>query len=263
MTPVTLYDIDRTAQQVATGPDTLTSYQIKNGNGYTIYVKFYDKLSGSIDISSDTPDEVVTVPANSTVTSDNFSFEFTSALSIRCTKVNTNDDNTKVSVLPLVELQFTPFIVHAASVTLNNAQILTLPTVPVEVIPAPGAGKIVIPIAGFVLQSWPDGYGAIDSPFLVVGTDGLGDTACFFSIDDDTYGFFSNPWGSEIRGVSCFSWGQFGLPAAPSAVLNQGESDTSGKAIVVRATNGSNVNFTGGGTSNTLKVTIYYALVDL
>jgi hypothetical protein len=56
-----------------------------------------------------------------------------------------------------------PSGVLSASVTLTNAEIKALPTTPISIVAAPGAGKMIVPVFGYVLSDLTTAYSGIDA----------------------------------------------------------------------------------------------------
>ena len=68
-------------------------------------------------------------------------------------------------------------ILHQATVTLTNDQIIHLPTTPIELIPAPVAGTVLIPVAGaYILDTTAAAYTNVATPdsALGIGTSFIG-----------------------------------------------------------------------------------------
>lgn len=53
-------------------------------------------------------------------------------------------------------------LVHQVTVTLTNAQIIALPTTAVEIVPAPGANKLLVPQVIMLHMKWVADYSNID-----------------------------------------------------------------------------------------------------
>lgn len=151
------------------------------------------------------------------------------------------------------------------STTLDNSQILSLPTVPVEVIPAQGANTLINLLSICVVQYWPDAYGTLSAdPHLRVQISGLAETRAFLVIDDATYGFFSGAWGSGgIRGISSTTGGIFVNPAQVAGIISEGDFSVLNLPIVVQVDNGGSGNFSLGGANNTLKLICSYTVTDV
>lgn len=160
---------------------------------------------------------------------------------------------------------------QVANVTLTNEQILTLPTTGVEVIPAPGEGKIIVPFGGVVVldaragiytcdagSSWQllslvEG-GAIEATGLISITGSPGGGFTTFGSATDRIAF-SIPafWGigsSDFTGY-LVSTGNTGKPIADNLPL------------VIQDRYDGVSNYGGGDPANKLTVVVYYLVVTL
>lgn len=157
--------------------------------------------------------------------------------------------------------------IKIATVTLTDSQIQTLPTIPVEIVAAPGSGKMVLPLYGVASLDWTANYTNINTAArLFIATTNaqnliLGDlvelvgnanVSGLLAFGADALAFFpprvvSNIDGSYTRGVGG-GWAT---------------SDFNDDGLSIGAANGGAGNFTDGDPANTLKVTVYYTVVDL
>lgn len=159
--------------------------------------------------------------------------------------------------------------VLSRTVTLTDAQIKALPTTPVEVVPAPGAGKLLMPIfALFQMVSTTD-YTNIDSTARL-HVDNEGDTSFLTqllqSVNSQVSELLANSSAPDAR-MAVLSMSQV-APASETAVSVTGttawwQSFVAEKRLEIAASNGSAGNFTGGNAANTLTVTVLYFVVDL
>lgn len=131
-------------------------------------------------------------------------------------------------------------VVRSMTVTLTDAQIKALPTTAIELVPAPGAGKVVVPIKFVLIFNNDAGaYGNADQlPHL--DTNG-------FSYGDDII----DPAGLS----SIYSHALDGMPSG-----NPG--DLENQPIMLKTT-GNVGNYTGGNAANYLKVTTLYIVVEI
>jgi len=130
----------------------------------------------------------------------------------------------------------------------TNDEIKALPSTPIEILPAPAAGKVILCLGGCFSGNFVTAYsniGSLDDP--------SGITICYIK------GF--GPLGYE-RCADIFATAQ-----TPDSF--QGFDVNAAQSMTVLIDNytpsyGVNLgNFTGGNAANTLRVTAYYIVVDL
>lgn len=166
--------------------------------------------------------------------------------------------------------------VLAASVTLIDAQIKALPTTGVEVAAAPGANKLLMPLAAYLLSDFAVAYSGITAntnyPEIWVGQKESGGTVLAFFIDE--------PDGPEtaltlfLTSINTFGrvlWPLYTrLELQPTSYVGLGKAlspDPAGDGLIdlpliIRGDNNGG-NFTGGDPANTLKVTVLYTVLDV
>lgn len=153
-------------------------------------------------------------------------------------------------------------LVCTKTIPLTNAQIKSLPTTPFELLPAPGAGKVIKVISGVVVLDnmagvytdvSPDpgsgSYLSYDNGASATNNAGL---AMFYNVAQSIQGV--TPTANITAG---------GLTEAYNAL-----SQIENKPIVFSVYNdngidGTSIDFTGGHTDNTMKITVIYSIVDL
>lgn len=151
-------------------------------------------------------------------------------------------------------------VLSQATATLTNAQVLALPTTPVQLVAAPGANKTLVPIHAVFALRWTANYANFAaSGFL--GVDIASDAGVFMALLDQAIGQVANllAAGSDFEALTG--------PAAPVAgnvdiaALGDTLAAISNKALTVQADNGASGNYTGGNAANTLQVSaLYYTL---
>jgi hypothetical protein len=141
-------------------------------------------------------------------------------------------------------------IIRAATVTLTNAQIKTLPTTAVEIIPAPGANKAIVPLIVLAYRSFGTAYTNIDADgTLTFGTTDVAQCPAIANVD------------GGATALTTFLGDTAGMPLyLPSAT---GSSAVENAACVLRSDNGEAGAFTGGAAGNSLQVTVLYTIVDI
>lgn len=170
--------------------------------------------------------------------------------------------------------------VLSARRVLTNAEVLTLPTTPVEIVAAPGAGKMIYYVGGFVVIDNTAGvYGNVGN--VNFGDPSLTNPACFrmtlgasgavmsvlaaihwLLTDGSSVGFGTFPaYVDEFKGGST-------VPADYKPMDAQSDYLTSAEnlPLVMAAVNGTSSslgNFTGGDPANTIVVQALYAELDV
>ncbi len=183
------------------------------------------------------------------------------------------DSNARVVVNPaeIVEDDGGSSLLKTATVTLTNAQIKALPTTPVVIVPATEVlGYSGFPTTIFLvskallrLDCSAGIYTNVDNDsniLLCWGSDASTDIGIAAAIRDDTT---STP--SIFPSTFDFIGGSDPTKAVASFLLSEGFFLTDGLqdnavALFIHNTLG---NFTGGNAANTLKVTVYYMVVDV
>jgi hypothetical protein len=150
------------------------------------------------------------------------------------------------------------------TVILTDAQVKDLPVTPITIIPAPGVGRAVLVLGGFMtLDATSGAYTNVDT----TSGQNRGPTLAYQTADSTvTFGFSDAAW--EFLETSARQSAQFGLGflGSDSSRL-EGAADVTSSFenadLVVGFRNGANGSLTGGNSANTLRVTVIYAIVNL
>lgn len=147
------------------------------------------------------------------------------------------------------------------TVTLTDAQIKTLPT-RVAIIPAPGAGKVLLPLSTALYFDWTANYTNIaGTAKLRLEYDSQTDASCrldqatwsavtgLLSSSEDTVAFLPALVEGEAGGSNTGPWN------LAADLVNQG--------LVIYLFNAGAGALTGGNAANTLKVTVLYTVVSV
>lgn len=149
----------------------------------------------------------------------------------------------------------------SASRTLTDEQIKALPSEFVQIVAAPGEGKILFPISAFlILNAVAAAYTNVNDSSFTICTDQR----------DNLSSYMAGRAG--ILDAARLSFGQFVFPYIQQSMDSiVGENSTSGmaladlenRAIGIHDPDLGSGNYTGGNEDNTLKVTLYYIEVTL
>lgn len=148
------------------------------------------------------------------------------------------------------------------TVTLTDAQIKALPTTPVEVVPAPGEGKIAYPIAGFLSIDTTEGfYENAPVTFVVVS---WGDATWEALAHLETNADVPFTQGGPVYLLMSQRAGISGSDLAATEISTSVEQIVNAPlSLYVFTEDDPAEDFTGGDPANTLKVTVWYAVVDV
>lgn len=164
--------------------------------------------------------------------------------------------------------------VFKAKVDLTDAQIKALPTTPITLVPAPGAGKTIYMLGAFVrIDTANDGYGNISadpaaSLFITFEGEGPG----------PAQGYLGKVATNHQLNLLLTSFTNHTVLLSPitTAVIKDVSANVGGfvlaqidafdmenKALVLVVENAALGNFTGGDPANTGSITVVYAIVEL
>lgn len=163
-------------------------------------------------------------------------------------------------------------VVYQLKTVLTDAQIKALPTTPVQLVPAPGAGKILIFHSAVVSKpAFTTPYGnTADFDGIYIGlvdsgvdrgwwkdssSNGLDDLGQLLGSADNSARIFYDGVATDIAGTALDSIFQ-----RARTISFNGNGINQPLNILGQTSNG---NFTGGHASNTLEVTVFYSIVDL
>lgn len=147
--------------------------------------------------------------------------------------------------------------IFQATITLNNAQIKALPSTPVEILPAPGEGKVILPIGMvFVLDCSAGAYDNVAnaSPQLFSG-------ASSQALSTAKPSLAWAPGAVSVRAI--VSGGEFYVlsGAFDGSVSGDGGLEINAALTLKDLWNGSD--YTEGHDDNTLKIFLLFIVVDV
>jgi len=155
-------------------------------------------------------------------------------------------------------------LVLSATVELTDAQIKALPTTPFEIVPAQGAGKFILPVSAIIQSNFSGGVytNITDASWQLVyndaGSTNLASTPMrsqsILNTTNENFSIFAIP--NMFAGVTTFDG------SVVTSTLIGVDYANKPLAIFDRFTE-SFSDYTGGNAANTLKVTVYYVVVDL
>jgi len=153
----------------------------------------------------------------------------------------------------------------SATVTLTNAQIKALPTTAIEVVANPGATRFIVPISAVLIANTTAGaYTNINAAAQLSIEYPLINTKAFALVDNNTFGQTSNLLdGGNILVAMLSPFININVDTEPCAIFVNNDIGIVDNPLNIVMNNSSDGNLTGGDAANTLKVTVYYIVVDL
>ena len=147
---------------------------------------------------------------------------------------------------------------------LTDSQIKALPSTPITVIAAPGAGKGIIPISVMLsISPWIADYTNIDGACQLLLSDAPDNVEILSRLKETVGNGISNllAWGE----ASIATINQQALVSGGNLSGNSGWNlaDLENQSLAIQATNGGSGDFTGGNAGNKLKVTVTYIIIDI
>jgi hypothetical protein len=158
----------------------------------------------------------------------------------------------------------TQTIVFSKTFQLANADIIALPSSEFEIIPAPGSGKVILPISAAIITHFSDGdYVADADGYLEWKVGG-----------NEVLGTIPNESNAGLTELDAFLQGNRLWYLIPQQkyipALNTGWDSTlfrinipENGAMTVDIDNNGAGNLTGGNSANYMKVTVNYTIIDL
>lgn len=146
---------------------------------------------------------------------------------------------------------------------LTNAQIKALPTTFIPIVPAPGAGRVIIPIQATFQLIWVADYTNIDAnAALIVGIPGV--IVLLVPAFENPGGVVSLLLANGAPSMG-FSGIQSVIDATPNLTMQAGMLPASCENVPIELilANAASGNLTGGDPGNSLIVTTFYNVVEL
>jgi len=138
-----------------------------------------------------------------------------------------------------------PQTVFQATAVMTAAQFRNLKTVPVQIVAPPGAGKVIVPITAYgKVQISTTAFGSGSAVFLYWGSAGTQETNIRF----DSGTFDSSNSGYYLP--------TFVTPS--TSVIDSANIEGQGLFISVNSSD-----FSGGGTSTTATITVFYSVIQI
>jgi hypothetical protein len=152
-------------------------------------------------------------------------------------------------------------LVQVATVTLTDAEIKALPTTGIEIIAAPGVGKIILPISIVISFNWVADYTGIDANSTIYSAMDGDYGSLLPAISESVDGGINNLLASSESKVVVMQQ-PISLFLGNTNPINYSTSQLENKALILFSQN-NGLPFSGGNAANQLLVTAYYFISDL
>lgn len=148
-----------------------------------------------------------------------------------------------------------PLPIFSVTVELDNAEILTLPTTPVQIVAAPGADKVIVPLFGLMRVNIVGAYVGAGAAALrlMYGASGL--ASSLLAINLGSTGDLIGSFVSLARFDAEYD------PEISSVIVSANDRVNKSLAVKDDWTGGSD--YTGGNAANTMTVTVCYIVLDV
>lgn len=159
--------------------------------------------------------------------------------------------------------------VFSQTITLTDEQIKALPTTPIEIVPAPGVGKALMPVVALLTTKFSGGgYEAIDGTArILIGWPG-GYTAFADFLNSPAFAItMANSLLNHEEPEQiwrCVPYQDIAVEAGLTGIFlpsSQETANNANRAFTIQAFN--SIDFEGGHATNTLEVTVIYTIIDV
>lgn len=156
-------------------------------------------------------------------------------------------------------LQEIAIVTYRRTVTFINTQIITLRSTPLEIVPAPGVNKCIVPLAAnFIIHMGGGAYGNITDASLQLGYD---EFVHVISPPIKTASVLASPSVSDGIGVFSIPNLEIGSGGFDGVNVVNMTGNYTNMALVIKDDWSGGGDYTGGNEDNTLKITVYYAII--
>lgn len=136
---------------------------------------------------------------------------------------------------------------------LNNAEVLALPTTGIEIVPAPGVNRIIIPLHTFLHCRSTVAYTNFDTLMSLYLSRGSGGSKIYHHNSPDLLlGQGANYSSKMVEAVNLLD-----------AIMTDADADVVNKALNLKIDNGTSGNLTGGTGTNQLSMSVLFYIANI